>query len=241
MKSRGRKKVVYDESFLMTIIRGFVSKSQHSGILKYSDIFNYSKELYEENKIEFKLSEDFWRKEDRQGRKLIDDLNDIYLKSEVNQNKIIYEVVDTEEEIKKFFKTNYPDRSYLINRLKINEKFAQKYIKELEKNRQKDTKIKNLEQDLEKTKNKIEALERALFSLFSNSKIEDIIENLLYTGKTKNKLVDHLFDSIFDDSEEIYQKLNNYYPKKEKTNLIDSEKSQLSKLIIMHNDRKNKS
>jgi len=203
----GRNKVVYNDELIMDLIKLFIEEKNHHGILKYRELYEYSTELYNLGKINIKLSDDFWRKEGRQGRELVDKLNETY--NDINYiNKIdAIEVVNTEEVVKRYISKDTKDFARMIHQLRINEVYAKKYQKALKINKNYEVEIKALEYKVkELTKQKIQ-LEKALFSLFSSSKSESSVKNLLNTGKSRSNYVDELFVNIFNDEVEIYESL----------------------------------
>ncbi|MGR5908742.1 hypothetical protein ACT7DL_27020 [Bacillus paranthracis] len=75
MKSRGRKPKIYPKDILLKIIDDFLRNQGDIQIIRYKEIFLYALEEYNKGILDFKLSEDFWRKPDRQGKLLVDEIN----------------------------------------------------------------------------------------------------------------------------------------------------------------------
>lgn len=63
-----RKPKIYPQEILIKLINEFLGRNSHVQLIKYKDMYNYAQEEYNKGLLEFKLSDDFWRKNDRQGR-----------------------------------------------------------------------------------------------------------------------------------------------------------------------------
>ena len=75
MNSRGRKPKIYPEEKLLAIVGNFSKEKSNIQIIKYKEIYLFALEEYSKGLLEFKLSEDFWRKPGRQGTLLVDEIN----------------------------------------------------------------------------------------------------------------------------------------------------------------------
>src|SRR5690625_4677942 len=74
MTKKGRKPIL-TEYEAKEIVNSYVLKHGVSKEIKYIDLHNYCIELYQNKEISKLPSESFWRKKDRTGRKLIDEVN----------------------------------------------------------------------------------------------------------------------------------------------------------------------
>lgn len=230
-KSRGRKAKIYPQNDIDGLVYRFTQEQKTTGLIKYMDVYRFAKELFENGEINFKLSDDFWRKEGRQGRETIDNFNQVYEHSiSVGDTSKEEKLVDTVDCINKFFTGKPKEKEMLINALKINENKAKKYIKETQRLK---TKVMKLQEELEKEKNKkkhalnqVDKYEQVLFSwLYASSNSNVPLINLITTGKSRHKIVDFMFDNLFSDNPiEGYEKLDQFQRKV--NNLGDSRKNE---------------
>lgn len=74
MTKKGRKPIL-TETEAKEIVNSYVLKHSVSKEIQYIDLHKYCIELYQNQEIPKLPSESFWRKKDRAGRKLIDEVN----------------------------------------------------------------------------------------------------------------------------------------------------------------------
>ena len=77
MSKKGRKPKIYPQEIIDNIIYEYLQLNKNNGLIKYMDIYRFSKELYENGESTHQFSEDFWRKQGRQGREAIDKENEV--------------------------------------------------------------------------------------------------------------------------------------------------------------------
>ncbi|MEB1808989.1 MAG: hypothetical protein LPK26_17160 [Bacillaceae bacterium] len=223
METRGRKRKEYPKEEIEEIVYRFTQEEKLTGWIKYSEVYRFSKKLYEKGEISYKLSEDFWRREDRQGRKAIDRANKAYETTITNNKTTVTDTfVDTEECVNKYFTGKPSDKKRLTQALKLNEKKAKDSNKHL-------SKIEDLKQEIANQKDKIKELEalieqqeNVLFSWFNASHKSDVpLINLITTGKSRHPIVDYFFETAFSSPEKGYEKfgelINNYREIEDKT------------------------
>lgn len=118
---RGRKAKIYPQEEIDNILYLYTKEEKVSGWIKYSEVCRYANKLYEDGKIPYKLSEDYWRRDGRQGRETVDRVNKLYESTLLNQQTTETEIiVNTEECVTKFFTGKPSDKKRLIQALKIN-------------------------------------------------------------------------------------------------------------------------
>lgn len=111
METRGRKPSIYPQAEIENIIYLFTQKEKVTGWIKYSEVYRFANKLYEERVINYKLSEDYWRRDGRQGKEIIDKTNKLYENTIINKNDKSHGVyVDTEECVNKFFSGKPSDK-----------------------------------------------------------------------------------------------------------------------------------
>ena len=74
MTKKGRKPIL-TENETKKIVNSYIMKYGVSKEIKYNNLYNYCIELFQNQEISKLPSESFWRKKDRIGRKLIDEVN----------------------------------------------------------------------------------------------------------------------------------------------------------------------
>lgn len=219
----------------------FTQDNKGNGLIKYLDVYRYSLKLYEEDKIPYKLSEDFWRKSGRQGRKAIDKANEIYEYSPLpNDESKTEKIIDTIDALDKFFEGSKSNREKLQGALLINENKLKNYI---QKNQVLSERLNKREQTINELREKnnglqvrINEYEEIFFQwLDASSNKNTPLINLITTGKTRNPIVDRVFQSMFsDDPIKGYKQFEEYRSNKpqaalEKDNVypIDKKKNSL--------------
>ena len=120
MKSRGRKPKIYPKDILLKIIDDFLRNQGDIQIIRYKEIFLYALEEYNKGILDFKLSEDFWRKPDRQGKLLVDEINKKRSALIENNNQYI-EIISTNDVINRLSQDTPATKKKIINQLKVNE------------------------------------------------------------------------------------------------------------------------
>ncbi|WP_242315114.1 hypothetical protein [Bacillus cereus group sp. BfR-BA-01355] len=202
---RGRKPKVYSQELIKELIYKFTQERKITGLIKYMDIYRFYLELYKRGDIEIKFSEDFWRKEGRQGRIAIDSANQVY-KYTLNINYTESEkVIDTEQVIEKFYKGNSRNKEALKRTLKTNESKLRTCLdrnKKLEKKmKTKEYEVHELKSKITKLNSRLEAFENIMFMWLDASvdPNEDLV-NLITTGKSRNSIVDYMFQTIFSEN-----------------------------------------
>jgi hypothetical protein len=219
-KTRGRKPKSYPKNEIDNIVYRFTQEQKTTGLIRYMDVFRFSTELHENREIEYKLSEDFWRKEGRQGRQTIDNFNQVYEHTvSIGEQSQEEKLVDTLDCVNKFYTGKIQDKEKLINALKINENKARKYIQESQRLKAKTIKLaEQLEEEKQKKKhalNKIDKYEQVIFSWMYLSSSKNVpLVNLITTGTTRHKVVDFMFNTLFsDNSVEGYERLAQFQKK----------------------------
>lgn len=212
LETRGRKSKIFPQSDIDNIIYHFNQEEKVTGLIKYSEVYRFANKLYEKGEIPYKLSEDYWRREGRQGKETVDKVNKLYETTLTNKTTHEVEIyVDTEECVNKFFSGKPSDKKRLIQALKLNEKKAKDAGKYL-------SKIEDLKQEVSTHKNTIKELsalveqqQMILFSWFNASLKSDVpLINLITTGKSRHPMVDLFFETTFSNPMEGYEKFEEY-------------------------------
>lgn len=238
MNKRGRKERVYSEKELTNIIYKFKEKHNHVGIIKYLDVHKYSEELYNREVINIKLSEDFWRKSNRQGRILIDKINELYLSTLRVENENNTKFIETEYVINQYNNLSPKDKKEIIQKLKINEVNARKTESLNKKLEMKESENRNLIEKISIKDEQISSYQRILFSwLAASYASNNVLLNMINTGKNKDPMIEHSFNELFSNADEGYKMFEDYVKNiintnsNSNANITDIKSTRIEKLL----------
>lgn len=233
MKSRGRKPDIHPQAEIENLVKRYIEEKQPIGKIKYKEVYLFVKELYISRETDYKLSDDFWRKPDRQGRKIIDSINDIRA-AITKTDKNSFEVISTSSVVNEFSKDIPSIKKRIIARLKANEygyrNLIEKYKKLVQKEDRYKQEIEDWKSKYEEAKFKNTAYEQVLFQWANISSTRDLkLINTITTGKTRSKVVEQLFKEIFsEDPNAAYRNINqNEVNKNNVINLTSKPKNSL--------------
>ncbi|HDR7259921.1 TPA: hypothetical protein QCX12_003636 [Bacillus paranthracis] len=203
MKSRGRKPKIYPKDILLKIIDDFLRTQENVQIIRYKEIFLYALEEYNKGILDFKLSEDFWRKPDRQGKLLVDEINKKRSALIENNNQYI-EIISTNDVINRLSQDTPATKKKIINQLKVNEygyrKISTRYKQIKEKEAKMTQEIVELKAEIANLKDNNEIYQNVLFQWANLSSIKELdLINLITTGKTRSATVEQLFQDMFKE------------------------------------------
>lgn len=203
MKSRGRKPKIYPKDILLKIVDDFLRNQVNVQIIRYKEIFLYALEEYNKGILDFKLSEDFWRKPGRQGKSLVDEINK-KRSALIENNKQYIEIISTNDVINRLSQDTPATKKKIINQLKVNEYGYRKistHYKQLEEKEAKMTQeIVELKAEIANLKDNNEIYQNVLFQWANLSSIKEVdLINLITTGKTRSATVEQLFKDIFKE------------------------------------------
>lgn len=228
---RGRPAKKYKQEEIVNIVKMCREECKVIGLLKYSVVYKFALNLYEDGKIEYKLSEDFWRKPNRQGTIAIETINEILEETVQLDGSETEKTISTYDAVNKLFTGKEKDKKELINKLTLNEVKAKQYIR---KNKQLNNKVKQLEEQIlglteqrDKLREKADEMQIILFKFMEYSKMRGFpVENIFNTGQTRTAPVDLILSSMFGKNPTIGFDFEQYLNKKEKDNLtpIDSKR-----------------
>lgn len=221
---------VYCEEAIQEIIHRYIETYDITGDIDYSSVRDYAFQLWKEKDPIFtdklyyqlidqktgevsqkiykniKLSDDFWRKPQYQGRQKIDAVNDLLSKTVAKTKKRQVNIPNVDFVIEKF-KNN-------INQLRLNLKPLEEQLKisienedRLEKkNEQLEEQIKKVKLEKVKLTQQNNSLQDALYKMFEYSASKEVpLENQLNTGKGKTKRVEQALKEAFgDDPSDFY-------------------------------------
>ncbi|MED3087677.1 hypothetical protein [Bacillus toyonensis] len=203
MKSRGRKPKIYPKDILLKIVDDFLRNQANVQIIRYKEIFLYALEEYNKGILDFKLSEDFWRKPGRQGKLLVDEINKKRSALIENNNQYI-EIISTNDVINRLSQDTPATKKKIINQLKVNEygyrKISTRYKQLKEKEAKMTQEIVELKGEIANLKDNNEIYQNVLFQWANLSSVKELdLINLITTGKTRSATVEQLFQDMFKE------------------------------------------
>ncbi|MGM1534267.1 hypothetical protein ACS2E9_23090 [Bacillus cereus group sp. BceL215] len=203
MKSRGRRPKIYPKDILLKIIDDFLRNQANVQIIRYKEIFLYALEEYNKGILDFKLSEDFWRKPGRQGKLLVDEINKKRSPLIEHNNQYI-EIISTNDVINRLSQDTSATKKKIINQLKVNEygyrKISTRYKQLKEKEAKMTQEIAELKAEIANLKDNNEIYQNVLFQWANLSSIKELdLINLITTGKTRSATVEQLFQDMFKE------------------------------------------
>lgn len=223
----GRKEKLYPYEIIKNIIFKCAEDEAIIGEITWPVVLRYSSKLFQEGKlpkeIDKQLKEDYWRRDWRQGYKILKEVNEI---REATIKKGTKEsLVDTDKEVEKLYTGKEVDKHRLIQKLQMNEKIAMKLQDEsiklqnkIDKLEKEKLKIQNTHNDLQEKYNKMQNL---LFQFMEYSNKKGFpVENIFNTGKTRSTPVDVILGSIFSDYPTLGYDFKQYSTKKRKSNVV---------------------
>lgn len=234
MKSRGRKVKYYSENKISKLINDYLKINEPIEIIKYKAIFEFAKTEYALGKSDLNLSEDFWRKPDRQGRIAVDVSNEQRHFSKIHSSDY-FEVLSTENTIKELSQDPPHIKKKMISLLKVNEVGYRKLIKKYEHISEKETfsnnEIKELKEEIKNLRSKNEIYEQTLFQWADISSSSDIdLVNVITTGKTRSKIVEELFLDMFtENSNRAFHEINR--TKSNSSNVLEIKSNKKNTLV----------
>lgn len=239
MNKKGRKPKIYPQEIIDNIIFQYLQQYKNNGLLKYLEIHRFSKELYENGESSHHFSEDFWRKKGRQGREAIDKANEVLEHTVSLSTQGDEKVVDSIDAVNKFFQGKESNKEKLIGAIIINENKLKNYI---ESNRKitanlanQEKKVTLLEQENQLLKQRLAEYEELFFQWLDASSHEDIpLINIITTGKSRNKIVQHLFDTMFSENPvKGYEKFEDF-----RKNKMKNQNKNINTSVVSFKDNK---
>lgn len=225
MLNRGRPAKQYDQEIIENIVKMCKEENKIIGVLKYSVVYKYALELYEDGKIDYKLSEDFWRKPNRQGTLAIAKFNEIIENTVQVDESETERTVSTLDAVNKLFTGREKDKKELINKLTLNEVKASQYIKKNKhlknKVQQLESKVNDMKEQRDFQKARADELQLVLFKFMEYSKSKGFpVENIFNTGKTRTEPVEKILGNLFVDNPTVAYDFDRYLIEKGKSNVI---------------------
>lgn len=128
MTKKGRKPIL-TETEAKEVINSYILRHGVSQEIKYRDLHNYCVELYQNQELPKLPSESFWRKKDRIGRKLLDEVNSA-LSHKLERHEKNYEMQNLLNLIENKI-TNNELKTLLFNELRSKQSKIEQLEKEL--------------------------------------------------------------------------------------------------------------
>ncbi|WP_144528930.1 hypothetical protein [Peribacillus simplex] len=223
-----RKEKLYPYEIIKNIILKCAEDESIIGEITWPVVLKYSNKMFLEGKlpkeIDKSLKEDYWRRDWRQGYKILKEVNEIRKGSIKKGSK--ENLVNTEKEVEKLYTGKETDKFRLIQKLQMNEIIAKKLQDEtiglrnkIDKLEEEKSKIKEKRDELHNKYNKMQTL---LFQFMDYSQKKGFpVENIFNTGKTRSTPVDAILASVFSDNPTLGYEFKNYSTKKKQSNVVD--------------------
>lgn len=239
-KRRGRPATFYDEAELYAIVNHYRENVKPHGDIEYVKLYRYHLELHKEhpNICSRTYSEDFWRKKEQPGRKVIDTANEIRTVTLVDGNNNIKDIPNVVDVVNKYLK----NPEMLIKHLQPLENEVRRSVRKERELKQKNSELKQqLEQEKAKRRDlndKVKEHQTLLLKLFCYSDKEGTpLENLLDLNN-KNKRIKRALDEVFDTPQDFYTEFTNF--QQEITNNVTNKDSIEDNIVSLTNAKKKK-
>ncbi|HHC9301681.1 TPA: hypothetical protein ACN2RK_002928 [Staphylococcus aureus] len=174
MTKKGRKPIL-TETEAKEIVNSYVLKHGVSKEIQYIDLHKYCIELYQNQEIPKLPSESFWRKKDRAGRKLIDEVNSA-VSHELERHEKNYELQNLLNLIDNKI-TNKELKTTLFNELKSKQRKIEQLEKELNVKEESILSLKKSREDLQQLNKQQQDLISQVFHYFLKKSSQ---ENLVF-------------------------------------------------------------
>lgn len=173
MSKRGRKPIL-TENETKEIINSYVLKHGVSKRIKYIDLHNYCIELHQNKELPKIPSESYWRKKDRAGRKLIDEVNSA-LSHKVKKHEKNYQLQSLLNLIDNSI-TNKELKTTLFNELESKQKKVDQLEKELNEKKDRILSLKKSNKDLNSLNKRQQELISQVFYYFLNKSSDENLD-----------------------------------------------------------------
>ncbi|MEB6225838.1 hypothetical protein MXM59_01295 [Mammaliicoccus sciuri] len=203
MTKKGRKPIL-TETEAKEIVNSYVLKHGVSKEIQYIDLHKYCIELYQNQEIPKLPSESFWRKKDRAGRKLIDEVNSA-VSHKLERHEKNYELQNLLNLIDNKI-TNKELKTTLFNELKSKQRKIEQLEKELNVKEESILSLKKSREDLQQLNKQQQDLISQVFHYFLKKSSQ---ENLVFFDSALNNIFSKPLDYLMLLRKEKTQNQNN--------------------------------
>ncbi len=207
-RNAGRKKKLTEQQ-VNELIYLYKTEKQIEGRIKYLDMFRFNKEKFELGEVSYVAGEDFWRKENRLGKEMIDQANMVFSHklADSNGNEVtVPSVVDTINKC-------YNQRDELIEKLLPLERLALKKIEAEKKLKvqliEAENKYKEARKDIEELKKQKDELQDLVLKMFRYGSLKETpIVDFLTMKSPQSEIIRNAIEGIFDSPAAFIDILN---------------------------------
>lgn len=207
-RNAGRKKKLTEEH-VNELIYLYKTEKQIEGRIKYLDMYRFNKEKFEQGEVSYVAGEDFWRKENRLGKEMIDQANMVFshkLADSSGDEVTVPSVVDTINKC-------YNQRDELIEKLLPLERLALKKIETEKKLKaqliEAENKQKEARKEIEDIKKQKDILQDFVLKMFRyGASKETPIVDFLTMKSPQSEIVRKAIEEIFDSPTAFVDILN---------------------------------
>ncbi|RST76213.1 hypothetical protein D4T97_005385 [Siminovitchia acidinfaciens] len=214
MTKKGRKPIL-TENEAKEIVNNYVLKHGVSKEIKYIDLHNYCIELYQNKEISKLPSESFWRKMDRTGRKLIDEVNSA-LSHKLERNEKKYELQNLLNLIENKI-TNKELKTILFKELESKQNKIEQLEKELNIKEESILSLKKSHENLQTLNKQQQELISQVFHYFLNKSSHG---NLIFFDSALKSIFSNPLDylSVFKEKEIHQNNIADFFKNRLKKN-----------------------
>lgn len=215
MKKVGRPKKYEFESKdeIIEFIKDYKKSYNPYPLIKYKHIWEHSLALYEQNLFPIKTSYDFWKRDGRLGKELVDLINALEEKKVYISETERIDIINIKELLEKYggkykeilWKNLEPYDNH-INR------FVNRITKLQEENNSLKEHISEEQSSIQKLKEDNNKLQQLVYSLFTYSNKDNELVNMINTGQSKSNLINFALEKTFSEPHLFFKELIKYTP-----------------------------
>lgn len=198
-----RPKQQIDEQIIKEFIVEFHNSVNTGGMIKPIEVHKYALEQYGQNKFPYKLSHDFWKREYRLGRQLIDEYNTIKTTSFSLSKGNSYDLVNVQDLLDKYAS----DKKELATYLLPMEKQLYRTINDLNTANHKVNELRDenrkLQEKLGQEQKRSTKMQHLIYQMFSYSTTGATLDNLINTGTSRTERVSNALQNVFKEPKEF--------------------------------------
>ncbi|WP_251552386.1 hypothetical protein [Neobacillus muris] len=200
MSNHSGRKTKLTEEEVKELIYLYKGERKNHGKVEYKEMYLFNKELVNQGRYPKSAGEDFWRKEGRLGRKIIDQTNKAFSNEISVSSKLSDSIPNFTDIVQKY----YDNKDELIKVLLIHER---RYYQNVKQRKHLEGKIQNYQSKLEITEKRLDYIQDLLFKLLRYSSNKEVpLLNLLDTrNKSQTIIVKKALEGIFNEPTDFYK------------------------------------
>lgn len=225
-----KKPTEYDKTVIKELISKFHEEENTKAMVKAIDIHRYAERKHVADEFPYATTYDFWKREDRVGKQLIDEFNAIRTNTYSLSKGTSYAIVDVTDLLEKHGENNDVLRDHLLPMEKQLRTLALSLAKAEELVNQQKQEIEKLKSQLNDEKTRSNKLQTLLYQMFSYSASGATLDNLINAGTSRTDRVEKAFRDVFSDPTEFLDGFSNHVSTK---SLLPKESAKIVPLKIV--------